>query len=241
MVRKFADLGIKGTGNIDTTTYEGVVQQELTTALKDVRACKLKVFEILQEKLVPHPPTPAKSSAIRIDNSSDVTMEGNVIQGFETAIDVNRSSGIQAKGNIIQPGEATHFPPPDGKFRQLTNAEIRSRLNELTRAMRAFEIDYRKQIDAVYDSTSRTFEERMRRSDELHASEKEQFVARFSGEAVSLASEILYRVGSVQSPRQPEKDISLGAIVVLHRTLAGPSPIAAAADFLDYMVQQLPP
>lgn len=52
LVKKLANLGISGSGNFSSSTYEGVVQQELTTALKDVRECKLNVFKTLQEKLL---------------------------------------------------------------------------------------------------------------------------------------------------------------------------------------------
>jgi hypothetical protein len=46
---------------LSSTEYEGVVQQELTTALRDVRDCKIRVFETLQSKLLPAaaPPAPA--------------------------------------------------------------------------------------------------------------------------------------------------------------------------------------
>jgi hypothetical protein len=52
LAKKLADLGVSGTGDINSAEYEGVVQQELTGALKDVRECKLKVFDTLQKKLV---------------------------------------------------------------------------------------------------------------------------------------------------------------------------------------------
>ncbi len=54
LAKRLADLGITGTADITSTTYEGVLQQELTTALKDVRECKLTVFKTLQEKLLPN-------------------------------------------------------------------------------------------------------------------------------------------------------------------------------------------
>jgi hypothetical protein len=53
LAKKLADLGITGTAEITSSTYEGVVQEQLTATLKDVRECKQKVFEILQKKLIP--------------------------------------------------------------------------------------------------------------------------------------------------------------------------------------------
>jgi hypothetical protein len=53
LLKRFADLGISGAGDLTSTTYQGVLQQELITALEDVRDCKFRVFNILQEKLLP--------------------------------------------------------------------------------------------------------------------------------------------------------------------------------------------
>jgi hypothetical protein len=53
LVKRLADIGISASGEKSSTSYEGVVQQELTTALRDVRECKLKIFNVLQEKLLP--------------------------------------------------------------------------------------------------------------------------------------------------------------------------------------------
>jgi hypothetical protein len=52
LVKKLADIGVSASGETNSSAYEGVVQQELTTALQDVRKCKLKVFNTLQEKLL---------------------------------------------------------------------------------------------------------------------------------------------------------------------------------------------
>jgi hypothetical protein len=52
LAKRLADLGISGNAQYSSSTYEGLVQQDLATALKDVRDCKLKVFNTLQEKLI---------------------------------------------------------------------------------------------------------------------------------------------------------------------------------------------
>ena len=56
-----ADLGVSASENTSSSSYEGVVQQELPTALRDVRECKLRVFQTLQEKLSPD----ARSTPVR--------------------------------------------------------------------------------------------------------------------------------------------------------------------------------
>jgi WD40 repeat protein len=57
LASKLADIGISGSGNINSGTYQNVLQQDLPTSLKDNAACKLKVFDSLQSKLLE--PAPA--------------------------------------------------------------------------------------------------------------------------------------------------------------------------------------
>src|SRR5258708_5406718 len=52
LAKRLGDLGISGTGALGSTEYEGVVRDQLTTALRDMRDCKLKVFDMLQKKLI---------------------------------------------------------------------------------------------------------------------------------------------------------------------------------------------
>jgi hypothetical protein len=58
LAKRLADLGVSASGSTSSSSYEGVIQQELPTALRDVRECKLKVFQTLQEKLLPDARSP---------------------------------------------------------------------------------------------------------------------------------------------------------------------------------------
>jgi hypothetical protein len=48
LAKRLASLGVSGTGDIASSKYQGVLQQDLPTALKDARECKLKVLDKLQ-------------------------------------------------------------------------------------------------------------------------------------------------------------------------------------------------
>jgi hypothetical protein len=50
------DLGISGAGDLKSTTYQGLVQDELPKALNDLRGCKINIFDILEEKFLPVEP-----------------------------------------------------------------------------------------------------------------------------------------------------------------------------------------
>ena len=52
LIKRLVDLGVSGKGTIDETQYEGVVQEQLADTLKDIRQCKISIFETLQRKLL---------------------------------------------------------------------------------------------------------------------------------------------------------------------------------------------
>jgi hypothetical protein len=52
LAAKLADAGISGTGSIINEQYQSVLREDLPTALRDSAACKLKVFDTLQNKLL---------------------------------------------------------------------------------------------------------------------------------------------------------------------------------------------
>jgi len=53
LARRLATIGGSGAADITSSKYQGLLQQDLPTALKDVRECKLRVFEKLQAVLLP--------------------------------------------------------------------------------------------------------------------------------------------------------------------------------------------
>lgn len=53
LVARVADLGMTGAGKYKSDSFKNVLHEQLAEALKDNATCKLKVFELLQEKMVP--------------------------------------------------------------------------------------------------------------------------------------------------------------------------------------------
>jgi parallel beta-helix repeat protein len=53
---------------------------------------------------LPRPSFTSDSTGIKIENSRDVTLDHNTIDGVDTAIDVQNSSDIKAKENVINGG-----------------------------------------------------------------------------------------------------------------------------------------
>jgi parallel beta-helix repeat protein len=241
LVKKLADLGVKGAGEIETTSYEGVVQQELTTALRDVRECKLKVFQLLEDKLILRNPAsvPQRSPAgIRIENSTGVTVQGNVVEGYPTGIDVTGSSNVTGSDNIVRQQASGSFPPPTGEFRSLSNAQLRRQVQLLGNSMRSFQKMYDERDNRLLASNL-SFEERVRAIESLHAEETDLFLRQFAPQAASLVSEILSRTGPIQASITEGPKLHLGVTVLREKVLVGPHPVSAAADFLEFLSRRL--
>jgi hypothetical protein len=60
LAKRLASLGVSGAGDLTSSKYQGVLQQDLPTALKDTRECKLKVLDKLQAAVL-GPGTPQAS------------------------------------------------------------------------------------------------------------------------------------------------------------------------------------
>jgi hypothetical protein len=53
---KFIDLGIKGSGNLKNSQYNGVLQTELAKTLKEARDCRQEIYRDLVKRLLPSEP-----------------------------------------------------------------------------------------------------------------------------------------------------------------------------------------
>jgi len=63
LARRLASVGISGAGDITSSSYQGILQQDLPIALKDVRECKLKIFDKLAGTLLPGVAAPSSAQA----------------------------------------------------------------------------------------------------------------------------------------------------------------------------------
>ena len=48
LAKRLASIGVSGAGDIASSSYQGVLQSDLSSTLKDIRDCRLKVFENLR-------------------------------------------------------------------------------------------------------------------------------------------------------------------------------------------------
>jgi hypothetical protein len=74
LAKRLADLGVSGSAEMDTSEYHGLLQQDLTLALKDNAACKQHVFDKLSDKLLPSPDRKSDENAnptiqVLVDNA----------------------------------------------------------------------------------------------------------------------------------------------------------------------------
>ena len=53
ILNKLVNLGIQGAAKYQDTQYKGVLQKDLATLLADNMQCRLEVFRMLQDRLLP--------------------------------------------------------------------------------------------------------------------------------------------------------------------------------------------
>jgi hypothetical protein len=102
LAKVLADLGLSGTGRITNQSYEGILQQELSSTLRDIRQCKLNVFTSLQQVLIPQPPP--------VPRSQQVPASGDIVQA---GVIVGKAFGARRS-----PNDATTF-----EFVEITHAQ----------------------------------------------------------------------------------------------------------------------
>lgn len=108
LASKLAEAGVSGTGSITSEQYENVLRSDLAATLRDNTACRLKVFETLQQKLLGSGPSlePGISGTWRDANDpanvTRITQDGDRFEFSRTGI-VNgvrfESSGTGLKIN----------------------------------------------------------------------------------------------------------------------------------------------
>ncbi|WP_298353224.1 hypothetical protein [Rhodoblastus sp.] len=108
LAKRLANLGVKGVGTLESSQYEGVVQAQLSGALKDVRDCKLKVFNVLQDKLIAVEHAPGIQR-----NPNDLYQYGEVVGQVQGAV-ISQANGtvtflsVRTSGNA-NPSKAVEY------------------------------------------------------------------------------------------------------------------------------------
>lgn len=100
LIKQLADLGITVSGDLSKDTYDGVVRSDLPETLSKVRQCKERVFNTLQEKLIP--------SGTR--KSSTLGMKSNKLPD---GCDPDWVMTPANAPNLVAPGVNTYVIEPD--------------------------------------------------------------------------------------------------------------------------------
>ena len=53
LIKQLVDLKVEGVAKYQQEEYQGLLRKDLATALRDSGTCKLKVFNDLNDKLIP--------------------------------------------------------------------------------------------------------------------------------------------------------------------------------------------
>jgi hypothetical protein len=91
LAKRLANLGVSGTGAIDSSEYHGLLQQDLALALKDNASCKTHVFDKLIDKLVPSQDHKSSENAnpemqVRINSYTGILLTNEGGQAFNVDV-----------------------------------------------------------------------------------------------------------------------------------------------------------
>jgi hypothetical protein len=100
LASKLENVGLSGSGNINTEAYEGVLRQDLATTLNNNAACKFKVFDTLQDKLLGQVLIHyASAQGIKsMENASSPPLSKGVIEKLRASLCTNQ----QYLGNLTE-------------------------------------------------------------------------------------------------------------------------------------------
>jgi hypothetical protein len=106
LARRLASVGVSGAGDITSSSYQGVLQQDLPTTLRDVRDCKLKVFDRLVATVLPGVVVPSGAGAPSAEllQSPTSAASADLIKDFPRfGLDV----GLYSCSNVPGPNSAS--------------------------------------------------------------------------------------------------------------------------------------
>lgn len=81
LLKKLTDIGATIKGEAKSSNYNGVTQEKLADALKNSMDCRLKLIELVFDRVLP-PPLSAQTDSIEIVQAS-MTRRGNDAKGFD--------------------------------------------------------------------------------------------------------------------------------------------------------------
>lgn len=87
VVNKVADLGFESAAKYQKSNYEGLLQSDLVTALKDNKSCKLQIWNDLKDKLLSKTSAPASTgydaaAKMEVLSWSDLVAGAKGVDGF---------------------------------------------------------------------------------------------------------------------------------------------------------------
>jgi hypothetical protein len=134
----------------------------------------------------------------------------------------------------VRPGNASRTFDRTGEFVNLSNMELAKSVHDLTLELRAFQ----KQFDKDFYEPNGKWPTDEKKVEAIGDQYSTLYETKFSERARSLAGELLYRVGPVESSSLSTQ-AQMGGIVVLHGKFAGPNPALSAAEFLEALSNRL--
>jgi hypothetical protein len=138
----------------------------------------------------------------------------------------------------VAPGKSPsmEFPPPTGEYTSFTIDQLNERAQILANELRDLQKRYETtSIEAWQASEGKSGEEKKSIYDATMKPIFSEYRSKLAPQALALASEYMVRLGQVSPPA----NAGSGAQMIIYQALAGRSPAADEAAFMDYLRDQL--
>jgi hypothetical protein len=199
------------------------------------------------------PASPPRGPTLEATNRSKIDATGAVIPGDlpfqfgkadqDSIIDM---PGIEVTTNddgtyTVKPGARAvnrQFPLPTGEFSRLSDVDLTKMVQSVVSELRRFNSDYRRDVFPPYTKVGPLPEEYTRRSKDNWEKYRAAYEEKFSKLALSLASEMLARVGRIEGSSMSPSAAEGGNLVYYGR-FVGNDPATHTADFLETVANAL--
>jgi hypothetical protein len=186
---------------------------------------------------ITHPATLEASGHSNID-AAGAQIPGDLPNQFARATDyssINMPGAVITKnldGSITEGPSHIAFPSPTGEFTGLSNTALKDKMLSTASSLRDFHNQFVQALLIPYKQLSD------KQREEIGIKYHDMYADKFSKVTLSLASEAIPRIGTIESSSLPT-EIQEGALVVHSGTFAGPRAALTAAEFLEMLASRL--
>jgi hypothetical protein len=100
LLKRFTDIGLQGAAKYQQSQFQGLLQKDLLTAMRDTTSCRLTVANTLMSRLLGAAVAPRLSDTVR-DELSRFVLEGNQLLQRLPSVEPNQAAEKEMKALVL--------------------------------------------------------------------------------------------------------------------------------------------